>query len=389
MDVDTVVIGAGVVGLAIARVLAQRGRDVMVLEQESAIGTATSSRNSGVIHAGIYYASNSLKARLCVEGKALLYDYCVKRGVPHERCGKLIVATTDAEARALRGYQETAAANGAGELHWLSARDVAQLEPEVHCVAALHSLSTGIVDTHELMLALRADIEAAGGHVVLNTELMHAAVVPGGFSLTLAEVAEVAEVAGAQVTCQSLVNSAGLEAPAVARRIAGLGAQHIPPAHFARGHYYALGGAPPFRRLVYPIPEGGGLGIHATLDLSGRVRFGPDVEWIDRVDYRFAADRTRDFAAAIRRYYPALDATRLTPDYTGIRPKIYGPRDAPSDFRIDGPDRHGITGLVNLFGIESPGLTASLAIGDAVAGLLGSLPGRMRGPTVTGRDLRR
>jgi L-2-hydroxyglutarate oxidase LhgO len=364
LDAHTVVVGAGVVGLAIARAIARAGCDVMVLERESAIGVATSSHNSGVIHAGIYYPADSRKARLCVQGKALLYDYCAMRGVPHRRCGKLIVATTDAEVHALRHYQENAVSNGAGELRWLTPRDVAELEPQVRCVAALHSLSTGIVDVHELMLALQADIEACGGQVVLNTALVHAEVISDGFSLTLADPSEM------RVTCRALVNSAGLEAPAVAAQIAGLDAQHVALARYARGHYYALGGASPFRRLVYPIPEGGGLGIHATLDLSGRVRFGPDVEWIDRVDYRFGSDRSQNFAAAIRRYYPALDATRLMADYTGIRPKIYGPGEPPSDFRIDGPDRHGIRGLVNLFGIESPGLTASLAIAAAVSSLL-------------------
>lgn len=366
MDFDSIVIGAGVVGLAIARGLARAiGRGVLVVERESAIGRATSSRNSGVIHAGIYYPSHSLKARLCVQGKALLYEYCATHGVAHRRCGKLIVATTDAEVTALRDYQQNAAANGAGELQWLSAREVARLEPEVRCVGALHSPSTGIVDAHELMLALRADLEASGGQVVLSTAFVHAEVTRDGFAVTLTDPTD------EHVTCRTLVNSAGLEAPAVAARIGALDARHIAPARYARGHYYALGGAPPFRRLVYPVPAGGGLGIHATLDLAGRVRFGPDVEWIDNIDYRFGSNRMGDIAAAVRRYYPALDVERLAADYTGIRPKIYGPDEPVRDFRIDGPDQHGIDGLVNLFGIESPGLTASLAIGDAVTHLLG------------------
>jgi L-2-hydroxyglutarate oxidase LhgO len=361
LDAHTIVVGAGVVGLAIGRALARAGRDVAVIERAGAIGTATSSRNSGVIHAGIYYPVDSLKARLCVRGKELLYDYCSVRDVPHKRCGKLLVATTDAEVRALQHLRQNAASNGAGELCWLSAGDVAALEPEVRCVAALHSTTTGIVDVYELMLALRADIEASGGQVALNATLLRGEAIAGGFSLTLADPGE------ARMTCRALVNSAGLEAPAVAARIAGLDAVHRAPACYARGHYYALGGPPPFRRLVYPMPEGGGLGIHATLDLAGRVRFGPDV---DRVDYRFGADRSEQFAAAIRRYYPALDAARLAADYTGIRPKIYGPGEPPRDFRIDGPELHGIPGLVNLFGIESPGLTAALAIGDMVVSLL-------------------
>jgi L-2-hydroxyglutarate oxidase LhgO len=364
LDAHTVVVGAGVVGLAIGRELARTGRDVVVIEREGAVGTATSSRNSCVIHAGIYYPVNSLKARLCVRGKALLYDYCEERGVPYDRCGKLLVATTEAEVRELQFYRQNAASNGAGELRWLDSGDVAELEPEVRCIAALHSTTSGIVDVHELMLALHADIEASGGQVVLNTTLLRGETIAGGFALTLACPREV------RMTCRSLVNAAGLEAPAVAARTVGLDAAHIARAWYARGHYYALGGTPPFRRLVYPMPEGGGLGIHATLDLAGRVRFGPDVEWIDGVDYRFGADRSEDFAAAIRRYYPALDRERLTADYTGIRPKIYGPGEPASDFRIDSADRHGIPGLINLFGIESPGLTAALAIGNLVASLL-------------------
>jgi L-2-hydroxyglutarate oxidase LhgO len=364
LDADTVVVGAGLVGLAIARALASSGRDVVVVERESAIGTATSSRNSGVIHAGIYYAPHSLKARLCVRGKALLYEYCATRGVPHSRCGKLIVATSAAESDALRRYQDTAASNGAGEIGWLTAHEVAELEPEVRCVAALHSPSSGIVDVSALALALRADIESAGGQVVLNTALVRAEVISGGFSLTLADPSPV------RIACRALVNSAGLEASAVAARVAGLDPRHIALTRYARGHYYALGGTSPFRRLVYPIPVAGGLGIHATVDIAGRARFGPDVEWIDGIDYRFGAVQASDFAAAIRRYYPNLDATRLSADYTGIRPKLYGPGESPSDFRIDGPERHGVNGLVNLFGIESPGLTAALAIGALVSQLV-------------------
>ena len=368
MDAHTVVVGAGVVGLAIGRALARTGRDVVVVERENAAGTAASSRNSGVIHAGIYYPSHWHKTRLCVRGKALLYDFCVARDVPHARCGKLIVATTDSEVAALRGYQENAIANGVGDLRWLTALEVAELEPEVRSVAALHSPSTGIVDVHGLMLALQAELESAGGQVVLNTALLHAEVIGGGFSLALADPTET------RVSCRELVNSAGLDAPAVAARIRGLDPQQIPTARFARGHYYVLSGPAPFRRLVYPVPEGGGLGIHATLDLAGRVRFGPDVEWIDRLDYRFESDRARVFAAAIRRYYPALDEARLAADYTGIRPKIYGPGETPTDFRIDGAGRHSIDGLINLFGIESPGLTSSLAIAEAVTEMLAAQP---------------
>jgi len=364
VDTHTVVIGAGVVGLAIGCVLARTGREVVVVEREAAVGAATSSRNSGVIHAGIYYPTGSLKARLCVRGNGLLYDFCANRCVSHARCGKLIVATTDSEARILRQYEQTARLNNVVDLRRLTAAEVTELEPELHCVAALHSPDTGIVDVHELMSALQAEIESRGGQVVLNTAMVRGEVIEGGFGLTFADAGET------RITCSEFVNSAGLDAPSVAARMIGLDPGDIPPTRFARGRYYVLRGAAPFRRLVYPMPEGGGLGIHATLDLAGRVRFGPDVEWIDRVDYRFGPDRRDEFAAAIRRYYPSLDAARLSEDYTGIRPKIYGPTEPQADFRIDGPSRHGIRGLVNLFGIESPGLTSALAIGETVATLL-------------------
>jgi L-2-hydroxyglutarate oxidase LhgO len=360
LDTDSVVVGAGVVGLAVARALALAGRSVVVLERERAIGTAVSSRNSGVIHAGLYYTPGSLKARLCVRGKALLYEFCQRRGVAHARCGKLIVATEESEAVLLDEYQARASANGAGEIRRLSSREVAALEPEVRCLAALHSLSTGIVDAQELMQALAADIEARDGHIVFGSALDRAEATGGGFRVDIAG-------GGGSLSCRELVNAAGLEGPAVAARIGGLEPQVIPRARFARGRYYALRGPPPFRRLVYPVADVHSLGIHATLDLAGRVRFGPDVEWVDAVDYGFDTSRTAQFAAAIRRYYPALDAARLEPDYTGIRPKIYAPDEPPADFRIDGPAAHGVAGLVNLFGIESPGLTASLAIAELVA----------------------
>jgi L-2-hydroxyglutarate oxidase LhgO len=364
MDTDVVVVGAGVVGLAAARALALAGRSVIVLEQERAVGTAVSSRNSGVIHAGLYYAPGSLKARLCVRGKGLLYEFCEQRGVRHERCGKLIVATEESEAALLEDYAARARTNGAGEVRRLSPGEVSRLEPEVRCVAALHSPSTGIVDVHELMHAFVADIESHGGYVVLGSRLDRAEVLAGGFRLAMADGQ------GSSYTCRELVNAAGLEAPAVAARIAGLKPRMIPPARFARGRYYALRGTAPFRRLVYPVADAHSLGVHATLDLAGRVRFGPDVEWIESVDYRFDTSHTKEFAAAIRRYYPALDASRLDPDYTGIRPKIYSPEEPAADFRIDGPAVHGVPGLVNLFGIESPGLTASLAIAETVASCL-------------------
>jgi len=363
MDADSVVVGAGVVGLAVARALALCGRAVVVLERERAVGTAVSSRNSGVIHAGLYYAPGSLKARLCVRGKALLYELCARRGVAHARCGKLIVATDEPEAALLDGYLSRGRANDAGEIVPLSRAQAVALEPEVRCTAALLSTSTGIIDVHELMQALAADIETQAGHIVLGCELARAEPAGSGFRVDLAND-------GGSFSCRELINAAGLEAPAVAARIAGLAPSRVPRARFARGRYYALRGPAPFRRLVYPVADAHSLGIHATLDLAGRVRFGPDVEWIDSVDYAFDASRTAQFAAAIRRYYPGLDAARLEPDYTGIRPKIYAPEEPAADFRIDGPAAHGMAGLVNLFGIESPGLTASLAIAELVAASL-------------------
>lgn len=366
MQVQAVVVGAGVVGLAVARALAGAGREVIVLERATGVGTATSSRNSGVIHAGIYYPPGSLKASLCVRGKALLYEFCARRGVAHARCGKLIVATNDTETAVLHDYQARAQANGAGSVHWLSAAEVAGLEPEVRCVAALHSPTTGIIDVHDLLQALSTDIESNGGHIVLNSPLDQAAVEEGGFHLSIADGR------GTHLRCRELINAAGLEAPAVASLIGGLDPGRIPAARFARGHYYSLSGRAPFRHLIYPVADAYSLGIHATLDLAGRVRFGPDVEWIESVDYRFGTNRAAQFAEAIRRYYPSLEAARLAPDYTGIRPKIYGRGETVADFRIDGPAFHGIPGLVNLFGIESPGLTASLAIADTVAAMIDS-----------------
>jgi L-2-hydroxyglutarate oxidase LhgO len=364
MDVSTVVVGAGVVGLAVGRALAVSGRDVVVLEQEAAIGTATSSRNSGVIHAGIYYPVGSLKARLCVRGRALLYDFCATHGVPHRRCGKLIVATCPDEVATLAAYRARAAANDAGDLPWLDTGQVAGREPAVRCLAALLSPDTGIIDVHALLQSYVADIEAARGHVVLRNGLRRALRRGEGF------LVELDDTGGSQISCRELVNAGGLTAPTVARCIEGLAPKHVPREYYARGHYFSMSGPPPFSHLIYPVAGLAGLGIHVTVDLGGRVRFGPDVEWIDRIDYSFGKDRSTAIAAAIQRYYPALDPERLRPEFTGIRPKISGPNDASADFRIDGPSRHGVAGLVNLFGIESPGLTASLAIGEHVLGLL-------------------
>lgn len=366
MDFDAVVVGAGVVGLAVARALAQRGREVLVLEAEAAFGTATSSRNSEVIHSGIYYAQGSLKARLCVPGREQLYAYCEERGVPHRQLGKLIVAASEADVAILERYRASARANGAGELAWLSAAEVGELEPEVHCVRAVHAPRTGIVDSHALMLALLGDLQHAGGQVAYRSPLLRARARGGGFEL------DVGGDEPAAISCRALVNCAGLAAPDVARGIEPLPQATLPRARYAKGHYYELAGASPFRRLVYPVAEAGGLGVHVTLDLADRARFGPDVQWIDTIDYAFDDNRRSRFRDAIRRYYPALDETRLQPGYTGIRPKISGPGEPAGDFRIDGRGAHGVAGLVNLMGIESPGLTACLAIGDHVAGLLGT-----------------
>jgi len=338
--VECVVVGAGVVGLAVARALARSGREVVILEAEDAIGTHTSSRNSEVIHAGIYYNTGSLKAQLCVRGKALLYEYCDAYGVPFTRCGKIIVATDPTQFDTLRGYQARAIANGVGELRWLSPDEVAELEPAVSCVGAVMSQSTGIIDSHAYMESLAGDIEAHGG-IRLETEQI-------------------------ALDAALVVNSAGLAAPDLARRIAEHPPAALPNAYYAKGQYYTLSGRSPFRRLVYPVAEAGGLGVHVTLDLAGQARFGPDVVWIDAVDYAFD-DRNRErFVAAIRRYYPALDEHRLQPGYTGIRPKIAGANSPGEDFRLLGPESHGIPGLIHLLGIESPGLTASLALADEV-----------------------
>jgi L-2-hydroxyglutarate oxidase LhgO len=360
---DCVVIGAGVVGLATARALAMAGREVTVVDQAPVIGAGTSSRSSEVIHAGIYYPTGSLKARLCVAGRERLYTYAATRNIAHRRIGKLIVATSSSEIRILEKYKFQASINGVDDLAWLTTAQVVGLEPEVKCVAALLSPSTGIIDSHELMLTLQSDIESAGGTIVLNARVTAALRAADDFDLIVE--------GRPAIRCRQLVNSAGLGAPALARAIEGLPAARIPAAYFAKGHYFILQGRSPFHRLVYPVAEKAGIGIHVTLDLSGAARFGPDITWIEEVDYDFHESRREVFAEAIRRYYPALDSSRLQPAYTGIRPKIVGPDElSPADFLIDGPAGHGVPGLVNLYGIESPGLTASLALADEVAALL-------------------
>lgn len=362
--VDCVVIGAGVVGLAIARALALRGRETLILEAQSAIGTSTSSRNSEVIHAGIYYSPGSAKARLCVAGKRLLYQYCATRAVPFLRCGKLIVASDEQQVSALESIEETARGNGVTDLEWRTAPEANALEPALQCVTALFSPSTGIIDSHAFMLAMQADLESASGAIAFCSPLRRGAV---GKHRILLEAGsdEVTELAAAVV-----INSAGLQAQEVASRIEGLPKDTIPSAYFAKGNYYALQARAPFRHLIYPVPEPGGLGVHLTLDLAGRARFGPDVEWVKQLDYSVDPARAERFYNAIRRYWPALPDGSLHPDYAGIRPKLQGPGSATADFLIQGPEAHGVRGLVNLYGIESPGLTAALAIGEHVANLV-------------------
>lgn len=364
-QVDCVVVGAGVVGLATARALALAGREVLVLEAAEGIGTETSSRNSEVIHAGIYYPKGSLMARACVAGRQMLYAYCGERGIPHRNCGKLIVATNEAEAGQLAAIRARAAANGVEDLREITAAEAREMEPAVACVAALHSPSTGIVDSHAFMLSLQGDAENAGAAFVFHAPVLSGRLLPeGGAELSIGGAEPM------ELRCALLVNAAGLHAPALARQLAGLPEALVPPAFYAKGNYFVLSGRSPFTRLIYPVPVPGGLGTHLTLDLGGQAKFGPDVEWVDRIDYSVDPARGAAFYAAIRRYWPDLPDGALQPGYCGIRPKIVGPGQPGQDFVIQGPREHGQPGLVNLFGIESPGLTASLALGEAVAAAL-------------------
>jgi L-2-hydroxyglutarate oxidase LhgO len=358
--VDAVVVGAGVIGLAIARRLALDGREVLVLERHDAIGSETSARNSEVIHAGIYHAPGMLKSTLCVAGRPMLYRYAEEHGVPHSRLGKLIVAATEGEIAALAKLKAQGEANGVDDLLWLTGDAAMAMEPALVCAGAILSPSTGIVDSHQLMLALEGDIEQAGGMVVLNAPVESGAVHNDGIVLA---------VGGAEpmrLQARTVINSAGLGAVDLGRALKGLAPENVAPKHIAKGNYFRLTRRAPFSRLVYPMPVPGGAGTHMTLDLGGRARFGPDVEWLSEIDYAVNPRRGDSFYADIRRYWPDLPDGALEPDYAGIRPKL-GPAGSPNaDFRIDGPERHGVPGLVNMFGMESPGLTACLAIADIV-----------------------
>ena len=362
--VDCVVIGAGVVGLAVARACALAGLEALALEAESDIGTATSARNSEVIHAGLYYPRGSLKARLCVQGRQALYDYCASHGVAHQRCGKLIVATRDEQIGALERIGAAAAANGVHDLRRLDAAQARAREPALQCVAALESPSTGIIDSHGLMLALLGDLESAGGLVAVRSPVLSGRILADGILLRVGGDEPM------ELVARRVVNCAGLHAQAVAAALDGLPPDSIPAGRYAKGNYYALSGKAPFSRLIYPVPEPGGLGVHLTLDLGGQARFGPDVEWIDALDYTVDPARADGFYAAIRRYWPDLRGGALRPDYAGIRPKLAVPAGQDADFLIQDARTHGVPGLVNLYGIESPGLTACLAIADEVTARL-------------------
>ncbi|MGZ0188448.1 MAG: NAD(P)/FAD-dependent oxidoreductase [Alphaproteobacteria bacterium] len=359
--VDCIVIGAGVVGLACAKFLAEAGREVIVLEATDMIGSETSSRNSEVIHAGIYYPTGSFKAKACVEGNRFLYAYCAERGIPHKRLGKLIVASEESEAPRLQALKDKAAENGVHDLEIFSAKDIEQMEPAVRCVGGLLSPSTGVIDSHSLMLAYQGDAEAAGAMIAFLSPVIGGRIRPeGGVEV---------DVGGEEpmtLAADLVVNSAGLDAVDIASRFDGAPVDKFPTASLAKGNYFSLLGKQPFSRLVYPMPVPGALGVHVTVDLGGQCKFGPDIEWIQERDYDMDPSRADSFYAAVRAYYPGLEDGALVPSYAGIRPKIHGPGEPQPDFMVQGPVDHGIDGLINLFGIESPGLTASPAVAQAV-----------------------
>ena len=365
-NVECVVIGAGVVGLAVARALAQAGREVIILESADMIGTETSSRNSEVIHAGFYYPVGSLKARFCIDGKNALYDYCVEHGVPHRCCGKIIVATDESQVPAMHEIQKRAAKCGVTDLEFLTAEDAKAMEPELFCHAALWSPSTGIIDTHTLMLELQGDAEANGAMTAFWSPVEGGAVTDDGIVL------DVGGESPMQLRCREVINSAGIHAPALAGMLEGMPLDKVPKTYLTKGNYYALAGKTPFSRLVYPAPTTQFLGVHITIDIGGQARFGPDVEHIDSIDYDVDPRRSNGCYEAVRRYWPGLQDGALHASYSGIRPRITPPGEPLCDFVGQGPGEHGISGLVNLFGIESPGLTSSMAIADYVVEMLGT-----------------
>jgi L-2-hydroxyglutarate oxidase LhgO len=358
------VVGAGVVGLAVARAAALAGHEVIIAEAEGGIGSGISSRNSEVIHAGMYYPAESLRARHCIRGRYMLYAYCESHGVPHRRCGKLIVATSAAELAKIEAIQRQGVLNGVEDLALISGAEARRLEPALHCVGAVHSPHTGVIDSHALMLALQGDIEDRGGTIAFGTRITGLSHSAQGWRV------DFDGVESGQLTVDAVVNSAGLGGPALARATDGFPPARVPRLIFAKGNYFGYAGRPAFTRLIYPAPVDGGLGIHVTLDLAGRMRFGPDVEWIEREDYAVDAGRAEAFYARIRTYWPGLPDGTLVPDYSGIRPKLTGPGEPAADFRIDGPTEHGMPRLIHLFGIESPGLTSALSLADDVVGVL-------------------
>jgi L-2-hydroxyglutarate oxidase LhgO len=352
---DVAIIGAGVIGLAIGRAFALAGREVTIIEAKRDFGTGVSSRSSEVIHAGIYYPQNTLKAEFCVRGKALLYHYCREQQINHSRIGKLIVATEKKELAVLRNYREQATKNGVDDLQLIGGQELREMEPEVEALAGVLSPSTGIVDTHQLMLSFLTDISQCNGTIVFNSSLTAGRLTSSG------PIIELDGDNNSQYSCQLLINAAGLDAQSVARKL-GLQESLIPPLYYAKGYYFSLTGTAPFNRLIYPVANNAGLGIHATLDLTGQLRFGPDIQWIKKVDFTFDEERRTQFEQAIKRYYPGLDKSRLAPGYAGIRPKLVGPREAAADFLLQTEQEHHSPGLINLFGIESPGLTSSMAL---------------------------
>lgn len=359
-EIECIVIGAGVVGLACARALALAGHDVVIVEANYAIGMETSSRNSEVIHSGIYYPTGSLKASACVSGRDKLYEYCAQRGIAHQRLGKLIVATSDEDLSTIEGLLIKGQQNGVSDLKLISKKETLNKESELSCVGALWSPLTGIIDSHSFMLAMQGDLEDQGGMIAFNTPLVRGEANPGHVVL------ETGGEAPTRLQAKLVINCGGLKAQEIASAIDGFSIKHIPQRSLARGVYFDLAGRSPFSHLIYPAPEPGGLGVHATLDIGGQCRFGPDVEWIDKVDYQLDANRSQHFYNRIRQYWPGLKDGALKPAYAGIRPKIVGRGEPAGDFIIQGPDEHGSGPIINLFGIESPGLTSSLALAEEV-----------------------